>query len=126
MNSKLDEYLNFQQTALSLRARRQEILASNIANADTPNYKARDFDFKAVLEKKLKSTAAGTAERSATSPDELGSDLLYRQVIQPTADGNTVDMDVDRNLFAENSLRYETSVTMVNGQVKGMLAVLQG
>ncbi|QFY42424.1 flagellar basal body rod protein FlgB [Candidatus Methylospira mobilis] len=121
MNSKLDGYLNFQQTTISLLARRQEVLASNIANADTPNYKARDFDFNAVLAKKLKS-----ANNTTASTDALGADLLYRQVIQPSADGNTVDMDVERNLFAENSLRYETSVTMITGQVKDMLAVLQG
>jgi flagellar basal-body rod protein FlgB len=128
MNSKLDEHLKFHQTALSLRARRQEILASNIANADTPNYKARDFDFNALLEKKLNGATGITqgAGGSTSSSDDLGPDLLYRQVLQPTADNNTVDMDVERNLFAENSLRYETSVTMINGQVKEMLAVLQG
>lgn len=134
MHSKLDEYLRFHQTALDLRARRQEVLASNIANSDTPNYKARDFDFNAVLAKKLKSAEninpatplTSSLNGASGTEDPLGSDLLYRQVLQPSADGNTVDMDVERNLFAENSLRYEASVSMINGQIKDMLAVLQG
>lgn len=134
MVSKLDDALRFQQTALNLRAARQELLASNIANADTPNYKARDVDFASAL----RNAMAGTpAELPAvkTSPMHLegnsgasvmGSPVMYRKPVQPSADGNTVDMDVERAQFADNALRYEASVMFVNARLKGILTAIQG
>jgi len=138
MVTKIDKYLNFYETDLHLRAQRQEILSSNIANADTPNYKARDIDFNQILKQRLaqpSSVGLGQTElglsrsdeshlSSSAQPDDLP--VLYRAARQASADGNTVDMDIERTQFAENSLYYEVSVTMVNGQVKNMLAVLQG
>lgn len=134
MVSKLDDALRFQQTALNLRAARQELLASNIANADTPNYKARDVDFASAL----RNAMAGTpAELPAvkTSPMHLegnsgasvmGAPVMYRKPVQPSADGNTVDMDVERAQFADNALRYEASVMFVNARLKGILTAIQG
>ena len=134
MVNKLDDALRFQQTALSLRAARQELLASNIANADTPNYKARDVNFASAL----KNALAGTSiELPAvqTSPAHLegnaggsilGAPVMYRQPVQPSADGNTVDMDVERAQFADNALRYEASVRFVSEQMKAMLTAIQG
>ena len=134
MVNKLDDALRFQQTALNLRATRQELLASNIANADTPNYKARDVDFASAL----RNAMAGTpAELPAvkTSPMHLegnsgasimGAPVMYRKPVQPSADGNTVDMDVERAQFADNALRYEASVRFVSEDLKGMLSVIQG
>lgn len=132
--NKLDEALRFHQTALSLRAARQELLASNIANADTPNYKARDVDFASAL----KNAIAGAQPQlpvATSSPLHLegntgntlfGSPVMYRKPIQPSADGNTVDMDVERTQFADNALRYEASVKFVSDQMKDMLAAMQG
>ncbi len=137
MIGKIDQYLSFNETALSLRAQRQELLASNIANADTPNYKARDIDFSSALQNALASKGAGgplatTAPkhlpRGAATGDVLsnGTPVLYRGEGQGVVDGNTVDMDVERNQFADNALRYEAGITMINHQIKGLLAAIQG
>ena len=134
MTSRIDEALQFHQTALSLRAGRQELLASNIANADTPNYKAKDIDFASALQGALSgSTAkvplAGTSPRhlgGATGESVMGAPVMYRNVLQPSADGNTVDMDVERAQFADNALRYEASVNFISAQVKAVLTALQG
>ncbi|OGS90159.1 MAG: flagellar basal-body rod protein FlgB [Gallionellales bacterium GWA2_59_43] len=134
MINKLDGALRFQQAALNLRAARQELLASNVANADTPNYKARDIDFASAL----RNAMAGTAEELPvvqTAPAHLsgsagesvmGSPVMYRKPLQPSADGNTVDMDVERAQFADNALRYEANVMFVSEKLKGMLAAIQG
>ncbi|MDP1997879.1 MAG: flagellar basal body rod protein FlgB [Gallionella sp.] len=134
MINKLDDALRFQQTALSLRAGRQELLASNIANADTPNYKARDVNFASALQNALAGTAAGlpTVKTSSmhlegnSGASILGAPVMYRKPVQPSADGNTVDMDVERAQFADNALRYEASVMFVNAKLKGILAAIQG
>ena len=137
MIGKIDQYLSFNETALSLRAQRQELLASNIANADTPNYKARDIDFTSALQNALASkgsagplatTNNGHMGRGAPTGDMLanGTPVLYRGEVQGSVDGNTVDMDVERNQFADNALRYEAGITMINHQIKGLLAAIQG
>ena len=140
MVGKLDDFLRFNETALSLRSQRQTVLASNIANADTPNYKARDIDFANALNGALDRASAaansgplrttagkhfpGPPQDGTTMPD--GTPLLYRGVVQGSVDGNTVDMDVERNQFADNAVRYEAGITMINAQIKGMLAAIQG
>jgi flagellar basal-body rod protein FlgB len=134
MINRLDEALRFQQTALSLRASRQELLASNIANADTPNYKAKDVNFASALQNALAGT--GTAMPVVhTSPlhlqgnagrDIFGAPVMYRKPAQPSADGNTVDMDVERAQFADNSLRYEASVKFISDDLKEIMAAIQG
>lgn len=138
MIGKLDNYLRFNETALSLRAQRQEVLASNIANADTPNYKARDIDFAAALQGALarseppagvlKQTAQGHLGGASQTGDYLpnGTPIQYRTPAQGSADNNTVDMDVERNQFADNGLRYEAGVTLINMQIRGLLAAIQG
>lgn len=139
MIGKLDQTLRFHETALSLRAQRQELLASNIANADTPNYKARDVDFTKALQGALaKNGTAAPAELVKTSTAHLsgagsadkvgpgGAPLLYRTVQQANIDGNTVDMDVERNQFADNAIRYEASLTFINGQIRSLLSAIQG
>lgn len=132
MTSKIDSTFQFNQTALSLRSARQELLASNIANADTPNYKAKDIDFASALQgamsgstAKLPLTTTSVSHFSnGTGENVMGAPVMYRTVLQPSADGNTVDMDVERAQFADNALRYEASVTFVSGQVKDVLAAL--
>lgn len=136
MVGKLDEALRFHQTALGLRAQRQQLLASNIANADTPNYKARDVDFTKALQGALERGAAPAAgEMAKTSPAHLapqgratigGLEPQYRKTAQGSVDGNTVDMDVERNQFTDNALRYEASITMINGQIKRLLTAITG
>ena len=138
MIGKLDDMMRFQETALNLRAQRQQLLASNIANADTPNYKARDVDFNKALQGALAKSASG-----ATSPNELvktttthlssntnqtigGAPLLYSNTQQGNVDGNTVDMDVQRNQFTDNAMRYEVGITLVSSKIKAMLTAIQG
>lgn len=135
MLDKLDASFRFQQEALNLRAQRQEILAANIANADTPGYQARDIDFASQLNKvmdqgrvngtgiALKTTSTRHIPAQNFQPPAL--DMLYRVPDQPALDGNTVDMDRERTNFADNSLKYQTSLTVLSGQIKGMMSVLQ-
>jgi len=137
MIGKLDEYLRFNETSLNLRAQRQQLLASNIANADTPNFKARDIDFNKTLQSAmaqndparqpgLMKTAATHLPGTASENTINGEPLLYRTVQQGSVDGNTVDMDVERNQFADNAIRYEAGLTMISAQIKSLLAAIQG
>lgn len=136
MSSRIDQALQFHQTALSLRAGRQELLASNIANADTPNYKAKDIDFASALQGAMAGRGAGALQMAATSPRHIegmgqgrglmGAQIMYRNVLQPSADGNTVDMDVERGQFADNALRYEASVKFAGDELKDLTAAVQG
>lgn len=134
MTSSIDAMFRFQQSALNLRAARQELVASNIANADTPNYKAKDIDFASALQGALsgsgqKLPVAVTSPQhlaGATGESVLGAPVQYRAPLQPSADGNTVDMDVERAQFADNALRYEASLTFISNDVKNVLAALQG
>jgi flagellar basal-body rod protein FlgB len=127
-----DHSVRFNQTALRLLAARQELLASNIANADTPNYKAKDIDFASALQaamsgttQKLPLTATANGHfAGATGENVMGAPVMYRKVLQPSADGNTVDMDVERAQFAENALRYEASITFASAHIKDVLAAL--
>ena len=137
----LDASFNFHESSLRLRAQRQELLAGNIANADTPNYKARDLDFSAALKSAVSNnsqsvTLGNTMKPVATSAMHIGAnnaatpadatDIQYRGILQGSVDGNTVDMDVERNQFADNAIRYEASVMMISGKIKQMLSAIQG
>jgi flagellar basal-body rod protein FlgB len=154
MIKQLDAALSFHENALRVRGKRQEIIAANIANADTPKYKARDIDFKSVMQQSLDNstnsseispsalnaeafrnastllkTASGHLDGTPTSANlfsNTSGDALYRPLVQGSVDGNTVDMDVERNAFADNALRYEASVTMITGQIKKMLTAING
>lgn len=134
MVGRLDNYLSFNEASLSLRAQRQQLLASNIANADTPNYQARDIEFSSALKNALSNSGGSAAGLAKTDIAHLsgktdglgGAPLLYRTVQQGSIDGNTVDMDVERNQFADNAIRYEAGLTMISAQIKKMLSVIQG
>jgi len=136
MIGKLDESLNFHATALALRTERQQLLASNIANSDTPGYQARDFDFAAALRAATSPSSLGGA---ATSPSSLGgaasspadiaaraTTVQYRAATQAALDNNSVDIDVERAQFADNTVRYEATLKFLNNQIKTMLAAIQG
>lgn len=133
MSSRIDDALRFNHTALNLRAARQELIASNIANADTPNYKARDIDFASALQgalagssPKLAMAATTGSHLNGSNPGVLGAPVMYRSAVQPSADGNTVDMDVERAQFADNALRYEASVKFISEDIKKILSAIQG
>jgi flagellar basal-body rod protein FlgB len=134
MSSRIDDALRFNQTALNLRAARQELIASNIANADTPNFKAKDIDFASALKGAMSGTppklamAASAASHLSGEAGKtvMGAPVQYRNVLQPSADGNTVDMDVERAQFADNALRYEASVKFISEDIKAILSAIQG
>lgn len=119
MIDRLDEMLRFQTDALKLRAQRQTLLAANIANADTPNYKAVDFDF-------AKALASAQANGGVGSDEAQPPQTLYREPSQASLDGNTVDMDAERGQFADNTVRYEAALRVLSAQLKTMLAAIQG
>jgi flagellar basal-body rod protein FlgB len=138
MIGKIDDALKFHQTVLSLRAQRQQMLASNIANADTPNYKARDIDFNSALKQALSApkgggmpgqpakTAAAHMAGTDTNVTSTGIPLLYRSTVQGSVDGNTVDMDAERNQFVDNAVRYEAGIMFINSRIRGLLTAIQG
>ncbi|MHB1099066.1 MAG: flagellar basal body rod protein FlgB [Burkholderiales bacterium] len=129
MISRLDEDFSFYQKALKLRGTRQQILASNIANADTPNYKARDFDFASAMKNAVSKTASSmemTDPRHMQSFGSSGVKLQYSMPYQSSLDGNTVEMDVERNKFMDNSIHYEADLTVLTNRIKTMLSALQG
>jgi flagellar basal-body rod protein FlgB len=127
--TKLDALFQYSQTALKLHAYRQQLIASNIANADTPGYQARDLDFASTLKTAEAAMTKGQPlPLRGTGPDAtpFGAELLYRSVVQRSIDGNTVDLDLERAQFAENAVRYEAQLTFVTSQIKSMLAAIQG
>ncbi len=116
------------EQALMVASRRMTLLAGNLANAETPGYKARDIDFRAVLGK-----ATGEAALRTTNPRHLdggdsigGSRVLYRSVMQPSLDGNTVDPSIERSQFMENALRYQATLRFLNGKISGLREAIGG
>ncbi len=133
MVSHLDTEFRFLQKTLDLRAYRQQVLASNIANADTPNYKARDFDFAGELSRatdaqsgKLELRTTSSRHLQSNQDNPLGVDLRYRASLQPSIDGNTVDMDVERAQFTDNAIHYQFAVDRITSRVKNLLTAVQG
>lgn len=132
MIGRIDDEIGFMSKALSLHAQRQQLLAGNIANADTPNYKAVDIDFSKSLQAAvgagnpvgLNLTAPGHLPASNANP--LGARTLYRQSAQPSIDGNTVDMDVERTQFIDNAIRYQFALDRVSSKFKTLELALKG
>jgi len=120
MSDMLTSAMDRHGAALSLLSQRQKVLAGNIANADTPGFKARDFDFSAAL-------ADARVEAAKTGGTEQGEvKLQYRHADQPTLDGNTVDLDRERAAFADNALRYEATLRFINQHSKTMISAITG
>lgn len=138
--SRLTESIDFHGRALLLRAERQKVIAGNIANADTPGYAARDFDFKSAL-----AEATGPARGAATTAPAVATThaghlggptagggridstaLKYRRTEQPSVDANTVDLDRERAQFADNAVRYEAGLRFINGSVRTLLSAIRG
>lgn len=125
----LEEKLSVYSQALNLRTQRHQVLASNIANADTPNYKARDFDFSKAMQNAmsgregsiaLATTSGGHISSAAASP----AMFQYRKETQSAVDGNTVDMDVERAQISENAIQYQIVSQMISDKFKGIRSAL--
>ena len=135
MSIGFDKALGVHEQALNLRARRNEILAVNIANADTPNFKARDIDFRAAMASAagqpqslaLAHTADAGRDLGATATvSPLEAQLKYRMPNQPTLDGNTVEEHVEQTAFAENALNYQASLQFLGGKFSTLKAAITG
>lgn len=133
---RLDRFFGVHGAALELRSERMQILASNIANAATPGFKARDVDFSAALQARLGGSgaagAAGTAQPARTDRLHLGAPaggddaLLYRQPVQASLDGNTVELATEQVQFAETALRYRSTLSILGGRISGLMSALKG
>jgi len=124
----IGDYLNLHATALQVRAKRNKVLASNIANAATPNFKARDMDFQAEISKAenvgpLRATD-GRHFRVAMNANATG--MLYRSPVNPSRDGNTVELNVEQMEFSENVIRYQTTLTFLNNKIGGLMSAIKG
>ena len=125
MIDRFNETLRFQAKALELRSERQALIAGNIANADTPGYRAVDADFTSAL-KRATSPAALASPSSNAPASLLPQELRVTTPAQASQDGNGVDMDAERARFADNAVRYEAALRTLNQQVKSLLSVIQG
>ena len=138
MPISFDSALGIHDQALKLRSQRAELLASNIANADTPGYKARDIDFKAALQSvqanKANPVAAHAHELKVThgnhiqtsTSSSINTETQYRVPHQASLDGNTVDSHLEKSAFADNAMRYQASLSFLDGKFKGLMAAIKG
>jgi len=129
MPINFDKALGIHPQALSLRARRTEVLAANLANADTPGYKAQDIDFKTALSRvSPQSTSLKVTHSShiSTNQSVMGERLMYRIPLQPSLDGNTVDSQVEQAKFSENALQYQANLQFVTGKITGLRSAIRG
>jgi flagellar basal-body rod protein FlgB len=144
MLNRLTDTLNFQADALALRSERQRLIASNIANADTPGYQSRDFDFASALRNATGQASSGASSLSpvklqmttasaghmgrggAPAGSKEATDLSYGTPAQTNLDSNTVDMDRERATFADNTVRYEATLRFINSQVKTLNTAITG
>ncbi len=129
----LDTYLGIQPEALNLQSRRMQVIADNLANVDTPNYKARDIDFQAAL-----AAATGSADApvtlETTSPNDIGAggaaggstSLKYRVPLAPSLDGNTVNSELEQAAFAESSVRYQATLTFLSTSLRNLMTAITG
>lgn len=140
MFAQMNSALDFQAKALVVRAERQRVIASNIANADTPGYAARELNFQEAMSQASGASASHAVSPSASSTShakhlalgtrsgELGaaSQLAYTTPTQPSMDGNSVDLDRERSKFVDNAVRYESTLRFINSQSKTLLSAIQG
>ena len=131
MPNNIGSVLGQYADTLVLRSRRAEILANNLANADTPGFKARDMDFSSALKDatktaiQLKTTSAGHVSSAALATPN-SEELMYRVPTQPSLDGNTVETHIEQAEFSRNALQYQATLTFLNGRIKGLKGALKG
>lgn len=127
---KLDNAFGIHEQALKLRSHRAEVLAGNIANADTPGYKARDFDFHKLMQQQLSSGASMRVTSARHIQPDTGpvsaSELFYRIPSQPSLDGNTVDSQLEHTAYAANAMEYQASLRFLSGGIKKLMIAIKG
>ena len=126
MSSFVDS-LKFHADTLALRSRRGSVLATNIANAATPHFKARDVNFAAEMQRIAKiSVMTTTHDKHIPIAGAREGELAYRQSVNPSLDGNTVEMVVEQTEFSENAVRYQSSLAFINGRIAGLMSAIRG
>lgn len=127
---KLDNTFGLYEQSLKLHARRAEVIAGNIANADTPGYKARDFDFQAMLQRETSASQRMTTTNQRHIQMESGivspSEMAYRIPNQPSLDGNTVDSQIEHAAYAKNALEYQANLRFLGGTIKTLRKAITG
>ncbi len=139
MSISFDKALGLHEQALNFRSQRAEVLGNNIANADTPGYKARDLDFSAVMAEQAAKSASGASghyQLETTNSRHIAAEgfdmsmgdsaLKYRIPTQPSVDQNTVDAQVEQANYAENAMNFQASFTLLNSKFKGLMSALRG
>jgi flagellar basal-body rod protein FlgB len=134
MSISFDRALGIHEQALGFRAQRAEVLANNIANADTPHYKARDLQFATVLAEQSAKSQRGPVSLNRTDSKHISADgvsageadLAYRTPFHPSIDQNTVDLQIEQSNYAENSVQFQASFTFLNSKFKGLVNALRG
>jgi flagellar basal-body rod protein FlgB len=127
---KLDDVFGIHEEALRLRARRSEVLAANLANADTPGYKARDFDFKAVLRQEMQAPVrlAATQDRHLRHDQGVvaSTQMAYRIPQQASLDGNSVEVEREKTEFSANAMRYQASLRFLDSKISSLMLAIKG
>lgn len=131
MKIGIEGALGLADDALSLRSQRTQLLANNIANADTPGFKARDIDFQQLLAKEIgasKSVNMMATHQQHIAPHDssMSADVKYRVPLMPSLDGNSVDTQMEQSAFAENSIQFLTNLRILNGRLQGMMTAIKG
>ncbi|WP_339409982.1 flagellar basal body rod protein FlgB [Pseudomonas sp. EA_35y_Pfl2_R5] len=134
MSISFERALGIHEQALGFRAQRAEVLANNIANADTPHYKARDLQFASVLAEQSAKAQRGPVSLNRTDSQHIPADgvivgdasLAYRNPFHPSIDQNTVDLQIEQSNYAENSVQFQASFTLLNSKFKGLVSALRG
>ena len=132
MSLSFGNTFNLHEQALYLQARRTELLSSNLANAETPHYKAKDFDFKASLQAAVRNPAGNKPLRETSSghiqpeSSDYRFETLFRMPYQTSLDGNTVESQVEMSAFNDNAIRYMASLRFLNGKIRGLMTAIRG
>lgn len=134
MASPIENLFGVHEQAITLRAARSEMLAANLANSDTPNYKAKDIDFKSAFESFQGGQLQSSIKLAKSSSQHFSSDLngiasqaiRYRVPSHASLDGNTVDSDFEKSAFTENAIRYQASLSILGKKISGLIRTLRG
>lgn len=132
MTISMSNALGNHEQGLLMRSRRAEVLSNNLANADTPNFKAKDLDFKAAMQAASSGQSAGQVKVDKTHEGHMqlsgsgGADILYRVPSQPSIDGNTVDSQVEIAEFSKNAVEFQASFQFLNAKFKGLTSAIRG
>ena len=132
MAFNLDSYLGVHPDALKLQSKRTEVIANNLANSDTPGYKARDIDFRAAMasagsaDAPMKMTTTNPGHLSVDLSTDASANLKYRTPLAPSLDGNTVDAQQEQAAFADNTVRYQATLTFLSTRFKSLMTAITG